>query len=105
MRTLITLLFCLILSGCFGTFGKTPEPEIKYVYKNVLIVPPENLIQDCPLQEPPNNEDYLAADWPGKENLLIKAYSASIEKTILCNVNSQKLRDWKQQQQKVYANE
>lgn len=101
MRTAFLMVLCASLTGCFGTFK--PEPEVRYVYKNVLIAPPDNLIKNCELQAPPDQQEYLAADWPGKEEQLSAAYRGATEKTILCNVGIDGLRTWKQEQLKIHA--
>jgi hypothetical protein len=80
-----------------------PEPEVRYVYKNVLIAPPDNLITNCELQAPPDRKEYLAADWSGKEEQLSDAYRGATEKTILCNVGIEGLRTWKREQLKIYS--
>lgn len=102
MKYIFTLVICALLSGCFG-FGKKPEPEIKYVYKNVLIAPPDKLIKDCEIQEPPQAEAYLQSDWSDKEKLLMESFSRATEKAILCNVGIDGLRTWKKEQLKLYT--
>lgn len=104
MKYIFTLVICALLSGCFG-FGKKPEPEIKYVYSNVLIAPPDKLIKDCEVVPPPVVDTYMQSDWSDKEKLLVQAYTLATEKAILCNVGIDGLRTWKKEQLKLYSSD
>ncbi len=88
LRLAIIVALAALLTGCPGT-----TPIIQY--KTVLLEPPDSLLQDCKTQEPAEEEQYVAADWPEKERLLMKTNSANMKNLDLCNVDKRNLRKWK----------
>jgi hypothetical protein len=99
-RTVVFLsIACLTaLTGC-----ATTEPKIDIRYKNVLIEPSDELIQDCPVAEPPSREEYIAATPEKREELLTKAYASATVNATACNKRLKGLREWKAEQRKIFA--
>lgn len=100
MKLFIASLVFFILTGC-GHNQTIPQERI--VYHTVLVTPPDELLQDCELQPPPDVEKYKSAEWTDKEDMLVIAYKGALSKTILCNVNKKSLREWKQKQEQTYS--
>ena len=99
MKLFITSLLLLFLTACHHNPIITEE---RIVYQTVLVVPPDELLQDCELQPPPDINTYIAATWTEKEQLLTTAYDEALRKTILCTVTKKSLRSWKKEQQNIY---
>lgn len=94
----VVFVSALVLAGCAGQPAK---PEVRY--QNVLVVPDDNLLQDCAVAEPPDVDKYVQADWAGKEKLLTDMLQLATENIIVCNVRQQGLRDWKKKQVQIFS--
>lgn len=91
--TLALVSACLTLTGC------ACEPKIEYRYKTTLVTPPNQLIEDCEVQTPPDIDAYLAKKtWDEKEAVLTEALQDSIAKMNKCNIDKKSLRTWKKEQ-------
>lgn len=90
MRLAIIALAAL-LAGC-----GTTQPIIQY--KNVLLSPPDSLLQDCRTAEPPDSELYKSAIWTEKERLLFNHSGEQMKNVDLCNIDKRNLRKWKADQ-------
>ncbi|MNU19566.1 hypothetical protein D3C71_77950 [compost metagenome] len=91
MLRLTIIAAVVLLAGC-----GTTQPIIQY--KNVLLSPPDSLLQDCRAEEPPERELYNAAAWTEKERLLFTHAGGQMKNLDLCNVDKRALRKWKADQ-------
>lgn len=104
MKKIFALLIAaLALAGC-ATNPPVP-PEVRIVYRNVLVTPPDSMLTPCELQAPPNAVEYKESDWSKKEELMVNAYDGATRKTILCNVKVKALQTWKQEQIRIFESE
>jgi hypothetical protein len=95
VRFLIIAAVVLLLTGCPAT-----APIIQY--RNVLVSPPDSLLQDCKVEEPPERQRYMQSDWPDKEKLLTENIRGHIKNGAVCNVDKASLRRWKVEQEQIY---
>ena len=58
----------------------------------IYVVPPDALIQDCPVDEPPTSLD---------KYLLVQAWNNQTLNLAKCSTNLRELREWKKEVQKV----
>lgn len=99
MKLLFVLISILSLVGCETNPTITEE---RSVYKTILVTPPDELLQDCSVEPPPDKEIYRKSEWTDKEKLLVDTYENALKNAILCNVSKKSLRDWKKKQQEIY---
>lgn len=98
MKYFTVALFLLLIVGC----QHTPVVEERNVYKTILVTPPDELLQDCEIQPPPDATRYQEAEWTDKEHLLIMTIDSATRKAVLCSSQKKSLRDWKQEQKRIY---
>lgn len=84
------VLLTFLLAGC-GT-------RTKIVYETHLIVPEDELLQDCYIAPPPDKEKLLQADDVGRQELYVEAWHAQLRSVVNCNHEKRALRDWKAKQ-------
>ena len=95
VQTLFVSLSILILSGCQTT-------QTRVVDRVVLVTPPNQLMGPCSMTPPPEIQTYLDLDWSEKEAMLFHYQSRLLEDLMLCNVKWVQLRQWKDDQEKLY---
>lgn len=99
MKRLLFLGIIAILAGC----GTTKEIVPVVQTKNILILPPEELLVKCDVKEPPAVGEYVNASWQNKEQLLV-AYSSDLLKNLFkCNKTFDSLQNWKKKQIEIYS--
>ena len=57
-------------------------PEERIVYNTVLVVPPDDLLQDCDIEPPPDANVYIKSEWTDKEKLLVNTYENTLKNAI-----------------------
>lgn len=77
-RLVMLLPMLLMLTACGMRTVKPSQVQV--------VVPPDSLLQDCPVSEPPNN--LLKAS-------LVNAWDDQTINLAICNNNMGKLREWK----------
>ena len=99
MKKLLPLLIVLLLVGC----STTKEVVTAVETKTVLVAPPDELLLKCEVTPPPNIEEYVAADWPTKEELLTSYSTKQMKSIFKCNTNMAALQKWKKDQTDLYS--
>lgn len=97
IKTLLTLLVLVSLTGCLGTV----QPVV--VVRTEVIAPDDDLLVNCPLQEPPEPYTYRTSNADEKELMLTRAYTGSTGKLVSCNARWAALRKWKADQKAAIA--
>lgn len=99
------LLLALVAGlGLFGTMKNKTKIETVVEYHHILVAPPEELIQNCIVVQPPIPEVYLGApDWSAKEGILVENILESQKQAMICNTRIDGLRVWKAEQAKIYS--
>lgn len=98
LRLVFAMLVVALLTACGHT-----DPVVRY--KNIAGLPPDALLQDCPVTAPPSRQNYLAQDWTAREKLLADTNTAQYSNISLCNTDKAGLRAWKIKQQKLIEQE
>lgn len=98
MRALKLLVVLLVLMTLWGCGHKPPIVQ----YRTIAVYPPDPLLEDCAIDEPPSPASYVELEWTDKEKVLIAYGQAGIKNTSVCNVDKKKLRDWKKEQKALY---
>lgn len=90
--TLLILTFSTLLVGC-GT-------KIVYVDKlqYVIKTPPESLLKDCPIEQPPEPAAFVKMEPEDRETELARLSAAQYKNLAVCNTDKRKLRAWSQEQ-------
>jgi hypothetical protein len=99
MKKLFSILIILLLVGC----GTTKEFVPVVQTKNVIIVPPDELLVKCDIKSPPPVSDYVASSWEDKEQLLVVYSSDLLKSLIKCNKTFDSLMEWKKKQVEIYS--
>lgn len=86
-----------ILVGC----GTTKEIIVTNT-KNILIVPPDELMEKCNVDAPPAIKEYIESTWQKKEELLVTYSGQQMKNLFACNEKLKNLRDWKAKQLNLY---
>lgn len=87
----VVVLLALMLSAC----GLT-QPQVKY--DTTVLVPQDNLLQDCPVAAPPNKEEFQLLTSDEQVQSISKAYNQQTLNVGLCNKDKQGLRYWKKEE-------
>lgn len=95
----LVLFLALVMTGCASTKGTVAVVQSK----NILIVPPDELITKCDVEPPPPTKDYVSSTWEKKEDLLIKHSTNQMKNIFKCNKMIDNLVDWKQKQIELYS--
>ena len=66
----------------------------------MLIVPPDSLLSDCGVDQPP---DILGKSAEDQRNLLVEAWVDQTFNIHACTADKQALRRWKAEQEEVYG--
>jgi len=101
MKKTIFLLapFVLLFSGC-ATAPKTPLTVTEV--KTVVISTPAPLLKPCPIKAPPSEQDYMAQDMRGRENLLSNYVISLLGDLKVCNNQIESISKFQIEQQKLY---
>lgn len=99
MKKLFIILTVLILAGC----GTTKEIIPAVQTKNVLIAPPDELLQKCEVIAPPARDLYINSTWQEKEELLIVFSTQEMKSLFKCNKMITSLQEWKKKQIEIYS--
>lgn len=92
------LTFAMLVVALLTACGHT-EPIVRYKYQSLL--PPEALLQDCPVTAPPSRPSYLQQNLSGREKLLVDTNNAQYRNITQCNKDKTELRDWRAKQQQM----
>ena len=98
IKMFFVLLTALVLTGC----ATTKETVAVVQTKNILIVPPDELLTRCDVEPPPPTKEYIFATWENKEDMLIKHSTSQMKNLFKCNKMIDNLSDWKKKQIELY---
>ena len=93
------LLFTIILSLLPSCTLLRPQKEIEVITKTKIItkdIPPE-LLKQCRVPEPPNQEIYITLDYPEKEKVLIDYINELLLAIGECTEQLIQIRKWDQE--------
>lgn len=99
-KTLTLILIAVFLTAC----GTTKEILVTKT-KTILIVPPDELMDKCLVDAPPNIKEYVESDWQRKEELLVTYSGKQMKNLFTCNEKLKNLREWKVKQINLYPKE
>ena len=99
----LTVLFCMFLAGCQGTFQRA-DPVTVNKTKTVFIVPDDSMVKDCSVEAPPSKAAYLAGDTQSKEDMATTVYRKQTVNVGNCNIQWKELREWYEKQKALYLN-
>ena len=95
---LIIILVSLMAVGC-----STTKKVLVVETKNILIAPPDELMEKCLIEHPPIAKDYVESNWQRKEEMLITFSTNQMKNLFNCNDKLKNLRDWKKKQLDLYS--
>ena len=99
--TTLTLNIVLVVAAIF-TLSGCATTQSSVVYKTIAVLPPDSLLQDCPIEEPPAIATFVNAIPKEREKMLIDHSSKQIKNIGTCNVSKKQIREWKQKQKDLY---
>lgn len=99
-KFLAFIIIAFSLTGC----GTTKEVLVVKT-KNVLIVPPDELMEKCTVNAPPAIKDYVESNWQKKEELLVTYSGQQMKNLFACDEKLKNLREWKVKQINLYPTE
>ena len=93
------LLLALVAVGCSSA---PKEPQVKEVVvtkvEYQVKLPPESLLKDCKISQPPNPKNYAKKSYKEKELLLVTFGAEQTVNLANCNKDKAALRKWRQEQ-------
>lgn len=100
MRMIVTMLMLLslvvLLTGCTTRTVTQHETQVA--------VPNDNLLQLIDVIPPPDRDDFVNASYDDKLLMLMGAYQDQTTALGVCNLQTEKLRNWKQRVIDKYKN-
>lgn len=104
-KLFLVLVFTVLLSGCFGTFGNDkPPPDVVIKTRTVVVAPPDSLLIGCDVVKPFTKDEYLSADIKGREKLLVEHIVKQNNETRKCNDTFVTIKDWRNSVVEIYKN-
>lgn len=97
IKKLLLIITIFVLTGCATT---TPVTVIQT--KNILVIPPDELMVKCTVEQPPLVSEYISSTWEKKEDLLVKHSIQQMKNLFKCNEQIKSLNEWKKKQQVLY---
>lgn len=95
MKNIYCLILVLLVSGC----SFCPAPDLP---DEILIVPTDVMISECPSASPPTQVEFEAADDVKQLYLMTEAYNAQTKNVDECNIRLYGLQVWKKEQVEKY---
>lgn len=90
----------LTLTGC-ATKVEYRDVIVEKV-KTLVIAPPDHLMADCRITQPPG-KDYITKSYPEKETILVNFAAQQTLNLGECNKDKAALRKWKSDQSEIGA--
>ncbi len=104
MFRMYAVFFCfglLFLTGCSFT-PKEPREVVVTKTKHVLVLPPDNLLQDCTITPPPPKKTYIYKNYKEKEEILVDFGAKQTKNLGDCNADKASLRSWRDKAKSSY---
>ena len=102
MKYIIAFIITLSLLGCATNQSKV-DPSAIVATKNVLIVPPDELLVSCKASStPPNKLTYPTASWSDKEDMLVSYALDLISDFDKCATTVENIKKWKADNVKIF---
>jgi hypothetical protein len=98
-KYLIIIMLIVVLAGC-GMI----KPIVVTKDINILISPPDQLLENCNISPPPDKNTYLNSDWENREGMLMTYSRLQITNIVICNERMGNLREWKKRQELLMQN-
>lgn len=93
----LVVLFSAILTGCSSA---PKEKEVVVTETKVITrLPPDELLKNCAIAQPPDAKTYATKDYAEKEKLLIEFAAKQTFNLGECNKDKAALRRWKKEQE------
>jgi hypothetical protein len=94
--------YCLLFLVLLGVSGCTTKPPEIIVTKYIPILPPDELLIDCPIVPPPNKSLYMSVSLGDREEMLWDPLIKQYKVLGTCRVRTAGLRQWKADQILIY---
>ena len=91
VKLILASLLLLMLTACGMHTVKQTKIQL------LPTAPPDSLILDCPIDEPPSLTGFYELDVP----IMVKAWISQTLNLGICNVDKQGLREWKENLKKI----
>jgi hypothetical protein len=103
---LIVFKFLTLIVIAFALTGCATTKEVLVVkIKTVLISPPDELMEKCTVNAPPDIKEYVQSNWQKKEELLVTYSGQQMKNLFTCDEKLKNLREWKVKQINLYPTE
>lgn len=98
VKWVVTVVALFMLTGCFESFRKR---ELVVETTWVVVEPDPVLVRDCPVEPPPNKQEYAQMGISEREYALIVHNGALIRDIVACNKDKAGIREQIQRQKQT----
>lgn len=89
---------CILASILVGCSSAPTQTDVRVE----VISPPDSLLQEVPIETPPEISDYIYLHYLEKEGILVDKYRAQTLNIERCNSQLRAIQNWKKQTIELY---